>query len=66
MALARKCDRCRKLYEHYPIGNQPGLFNAVRRIRKSSNENIDCTGVTIDLCPECMDILNNFLKGENI
>ena len=24
MALAKKCDRCEKSYEHYPVGNQPG------------------------------------------
>ena len=30
MALAKKCDRCGKLYEYYPAGNKT-QYNAVKR-----------------------------------
>lgn len=33
MALAKKCDRCGKLYEHDPTGNNP-KYNALRLIQK--------------------------------
>ena len=66
MALANKCDRCGKLYEYYPIGNQSGVFNAVRRIRKDDYGSIACKEQSIDLCPECMGMLKKFLKGKNI
>lgn len=65
MALANKCDRCGKLYEHYPIGNQSGVFNAVRRVRKEADGSLIFEEQSIDLCPECMEKLNAFLKGEN-
>lgn len=66
MALAKKCDRCGKLYEHYPIGNQSGVFNAIKRVRKNSEGLILFKEQSNDLCPECMDKLNKFLKGENV
>lgn len=63
MALAKKCDRCGKLYEHYPIGNQSGVFNAIKRVRKDASGSIFFEEQSTDLCPECMDGLNSFLRG---
>ena len=37
MSLAKKCDRCGKFYEHYPIGN-PGAYNAIIKIKRVSME----------------------------
>lgn len=31
MSLAKKCDRCKKLYEHYPKGSKI-QYNAVKRV----------------------------------
>lgn len=31
MALAKKCDRCGKLYEHYPTGNKP-QYNSIQML----------------------------------
>jgi len=65
MALAKKCDRCGKLYEHYPIGDQAGVFNSIKRVRKNDEGHVrSYEERSIDLCPECMDTLNRFLKGE--
>lgn len=66
MALANKCDRCGKLYEHYPIGNQAGVWNAVKRVRKKDDGQVLSEEHDIDLCPECISKFNNFLKGENV
>lgn len=65
MALAKKCDRCGKLYEHYPIGNHTGVFNGIKRVRKEDVGRVCYEEMSIDLCPECMDKPNKFLKGEN-
>lgn len=62
MALAKKCDRCGQLYEHYPIGNQPGVFNSIAICRRSSNGTIECTRNVMDLCPNCMALLKKFIK----
>ena len=64
MALAKKCDRCGKLYEHYPNGKK-SIGNAIKRVRKSENGTIIFEEVSIDLCPECMDSFNAFiLRGK--
>lgn len=62
MALAKKCDRCGKLYEHYPTGNKTE-YNAIKRISKSNNGSICSEEHSIDLCPECMSEFDNFMIG---
>ena len=66
MAMAKKCDRCGKLYEHYPKGNK-SQSNAIRRIQR------DDFGGTMnaynewmmDLCQECMSEFDEFMtKGK--
>lgn len=49
MALAKKCDRCGKLYEHYP--------DEIRRWHLLSDDKI------LDLCHECMKAFNEFMIG---
>lgn len=65
MALAKKCDRCGKLYEHYPTGNKL-QYNAIRRFQRNAvGETI--TGVrtlTTDLCPECMGKFEKFVTAK--
>ena len=56
MALAKKCDRCGKLYEHYPIGNQSGIFNGIKLVRIGENGSLDRAKNHNDLCPECMAV----------
>ena len=62
MALAKKCDRCGKLYEHYPNGKN-SLCNAIKRVRKAENGAITFEEISIDLCPECMEAFDKFMIG---
>ena len=48
MALAKKCDRCGKLYEHYSFGSKQ-QYNAIRRLYINENGGITGAGVSIDL-----------------
>lgn len=50
MALARKCDRCGRFYEYYPVGNQNGVWNSVQLIRKSITDSLIANKDTMDLC----------------
>ncbi len=66
MALARKCDRCGRLYEHYPASNKSGIWNGVRLTKKSVN-NFETTSTTdMDLCCYCMNDLQKFLQNANM
>lgn len=70
MASARKCDRCGKLYEVYDVKCKKyetvatDRFNAVKLCRTVDDGYY--RGKMLDLCPECMDGLLQFLsmKGE--
>lgn len=66
MALAKKCDRCGKFYEYYPVGNRPGEYNAVAKVRRGSNGGTEYTSKPLDLCPDCMELLEIFINGLNI
>lgn len=65
MAMAKKCDRCRKLYEHYPTGNKM-QFNAIQKIQRSINGNMinASYNLTIDLCPECSGEFEKFMTAK--
>lgn len=60
MALAKKCDRCGKLYEHYSFGSKQ-QYNAIRRLYINENGGITGAGVSIDLCPKCMEAFDMFM-----
>lgn len=60
MAMARMCDRCGKLYEHYPKNNKP-RYNALRPIRRDAVGNVMDIGMAMDLCPKCMDAFEKFM-----
>lgn len=65
MAMAKKCDRCGKLYEYYPTGNKL-QYNAIRRIHRNAvGETITCIKtLTTDLCPECMNEFEKFMTAK--
>lgn len=65
MSLAKKCDRCGKLYEHYPIGNRAGAYNAVRLVRRDFNGKLLHERDVNDLCPECMAEFKEFMERNN-
>lgn len=57
MANMKKCDRCGAVYP-YSITTDP---NAIRLIKVNTINNIVYDGQTLDLCPDCMDKLMQFL-----
>ena len=64
MAIARKCDRCGKLYEYYPEGNKI-RYNGVQRIFKLINGGYDMDN-PLDFCPKCMSAFDEFMiKGKS-
>lgn len=56
MALAKKCDRCGVLYEHYKDVNhiKTGIID--------SNATSFCPVKEYDLCPDCMKWLQRWLS----
>lgn len=66
MAIAKKCDRCGKFYEHYPIGNIPGEYNAIEKVRLGKNGEVEYRSSDMDLCPDCMYSFVKFMKGSKI
>lgn len=62
MAIARKCDRCGKLYEHYPKNNKL-QYNAIRFIQRNAISRTADLGSIMDLCPECMNEFEKFMSN---
>lgn len=60
MALAKKCDRCKEFYEHYPKGNKKEC-NAIRRVYKDEKCKIMSQDDSLDLCPDCRDAFTRFM-----
>lgn len=62
MALARKCDRCGKLYEIYHVIGLPDDLTRVSTIRTGNN---NAENMRRDLCPECMkEFIEWYKKGQ--
>lgn len=59
MALAKKCDRCGVLYEHYSDFNS----YMMTMINTDKHGHIGATSKRYDLCPECMRSLTNFMEA---
>lgn len=60
MALAKKCDRCGKLYEHY------SCFNSCMVMVVDEYGHVVNSGGTSrrnDLCPDCMQALTDFMEA---
>ena len=66
MALVKKCDRCGKFYDHYPIGDVLGVYNAVCSSRMNNNRTCSQENKIKDLCPECMKAFDKFMRMESI
>ena len=65
MAMAKKCDRCGKLYEHYPKNNK-SQSNAIRKIQRDAiggTANV-FHDLVMDLCPECMNEFEKFMAAK--
>lgn len=66
MALAKKCDRCGKLYEHYEKTEHEKYvgYNAMAFVSVNRRCIKELATTPIDLCPECMSKLIEFLEGK--
>jgi hypothetical protein len=63
MAMLKKCDRCGILYDPYPVGNIPGIYNTVTRLRVDKFGNVKARDDYVDLCLDCMKKLERFLRN---
>ena len=62
MGMAKKCDRCDKYYDCNDNNNANGLI----KIYKNSIGSIEQKSTSIELCDDCMSILNSFLDGDKV
>ena len=65
---AKKCDRCGKLYEHYDGSKKfrdTEKANALILIDRDL-DNKYWSHRSFDLCPDCMKILEVFIKNEEV
>lgn len=60
MALAKKCTRCKKYYDHYPTGKKV-QYNAVKRTMLDSTGNWVNGEGAMDLCEDCMAAFDKFM-----
>lgn len=63
MAMSKKCDRCGIFYDPYPVGNIPGTYNAVKRLRIDEFGDVKAQSNHVDLCLDCMKKLERFLRN---
>lgn len=49
MATVKQCDRCGKIYNHYPMTDSPRIYNAFKLVRKNSLNTVEnvCTNYVI-------------------
>ena len=60
--IAKKCDRCGVYYDTYNVKRNRGNVNGIMFL--NIDERGDYFGhKAIDLCPECMKAVKNFVQG---
>ena len=62
MSLAKRCDRCEKLYEPKDIDIRGAIVNGIGLISRDAQNTNAITRRYFDLCPECLLSLANWLK----
>ncbi len=60
---AKKCDRCKKLYELYNGGPEYDFSNAIQTINIGEDEK-NVIHREFELCPDCMSKLIQYLYNE--
>lgn len=63
MGLAKRCDRCEKLYEPKDIDIRGAIVNGLGLISRDAQNTNVITRRYFDLCPECLLSLANWLKN---
>ena len=64
MGLAKRCDRCEKLYESKDIDIRGAIVNGLGLISRDAQNANAITRRYFDLCPECLLSLANWLKNK--
>ena len=62
--IAKKCDRCGKLYEEYNLSNNSKKINGMMLLNISSNQHYYGHSLK-DLCPSCSAELVKWLNNES-
>ena len=62
MSLAKRCDRCEKLYEPKDIDIRGAIVNGLGLISRDAQNANAITRRYFDLCPECLLSFANWLK----
>lgn len=60
--IAKKCDRCGKYYDTYNVSHDRKKPSGMMFLNVDENRNY-FTNPVIDLCPECMEAVKNFVQG---
>lgn len=66
MGLAKRCDRCEKLYEPKDIDIRGAIVNGLGLISRDAQNTNAITRRYFDLCPECLLSFNNWLKNKSM
>lgn len=64
MGLAKRCDRCEKLYEPKDIDIRGAIVNGLGLISRDAQNTNAISRRYFDLCPECLLSLANWLKNK--
>lgn len=64
MSLAKRCDRCKKLYEPKDIDIRGAIVNGLGLISRDAHNTNAFPRRYLDLCPECLLSLDNWLKNK--
>ena len=65
MSIAKKCDRCGKMYDQYNVKDSEANPNGIRLLNIDGRQ--QCfSHKLIDLCPDCMKQLQNWLKDSDM
>lgn len=64
MGLAKRCDRCEKLYEPKDIDIRGAIVNGIGLISRDAQNTNAISRRYFDLCPECLLSLANWLKNK--
>lgn len=62
MSLAKRCDRCEKLYEPKDIDIRGAIVNGLGLISRDAQNTNAISRRYFDLCPECLLSFANWLK----
>lgn len=64
MGLAKRCDRCEKLYEPKDIDIRGAIVNGLGLISRDAQNTNAISRRYFDLCPECLLSLAHWLKNK--